>query len=144
MISLAHRVKQVRARARVQRWEYRQRHTAHGAWFRFRRALSFADRAYSISEADAAVLIAGGAQVDAGGRDLEPPRTLLWVRDAQIAGLESARPLALLLGPALLEPRWIALVPFDALGPPGPPPHGRQCPGCRACPVATPGAARVV
>ena len=122
MISLAYRVKQVRARARVRRWEYRQRNTAHGAWFRFRRALSFADCAYAISEADAASLIAGGAQLDVGGRDLEPPRTLLWIRRDQVAGLESAQPIALHLGPALLEPRWIALVPFDDLGPPGPPP----------------------
>ena len=74
------------------------------------------------SEAEAESLIMDGAQVDLGGRDLEPPRTLLWIRRDQIADLDSARPLALHLGPPLLEPRWIALVPFDELGPPGPPP----------------------
>lgn len=122
MTALAYRVKQARARARVRRWEYRQRNTAHGAWFRFRRALAFAETAYAISEADAAHLIAGGALVDCGGRDLEPRRTLVWIRREDAAALESACALTLQLGPALLEPRWIALIPFDQLGPPGPPP----------------------
>jgi hypothetical protein len=122
LTALSHRVKQVRARARVRRWEYRQRHTSHGAWYRFRRALGFAERAYVITDAQARSLIGAGATVDVGGRDLEPPRTLVWIRRDQVAELESAQPLVLRLGPALLEPRWIALVPFDDLGPPGPPP----------------------
>ena len=122
MTALAYRVKQVRAHARIRRWEYRQRNTAHGAWFRFRRALGFAERAYALSEEDAAQLIRDGASTDVGGRDLEPPRTLLWIRADQLSSIPTARPLPLPLGPELLGPRWIALVPFEGLGPPGPPP----------------------
>ena len=122
MTALAYRVKQVRARARVRRWAYRQRNTAHGAWFRFRRALGFADPAYAISEEDAARLIRDGAPIDVGGRDLEPPRTLLWIRPDQLSSVPTARALALQLGPDLFEPRGIALIPFEGRGPPGPPP----------------------
>jgi hypothetical protein len=42
MKTIAERVKAVRARARVRRWEYRQRNLAHGAWDRFRAALAHA------------------------------------------------------------------------------------------------------
>jgi hypothetical protein len=74
------------------------------------------------TEAEALRLIEGGAAVDVGGRDLEPPRTLVWIRREQVGDLAGAQPIALELGPALLEPRWLALVAFADLGPPGPPP----------------------
>jgi len=118
MSSIARQVKQVKARARVRAWEYRQRNHAHGAWLRYRRALAFADRAFAIDESLAGELLARDAVLDEGGQALVPVRTLVWITRDQAAGLRGARPLRLQLGPALLNEPWIALVPFDEIGVP--------------------------
>jgi hypothetical protein len=115
---LSQRVAAVISRARVRRWEYRQRNLAHGAWYRFRRALAFAELGFAVSEEDAQALLAGGAPRDRGGSDLEPPRTVLWIRRNQIASLTNARPLMLRLDAEMLAERFIALVPFGVDPPP--------------------------
>jgi hypothetical protein len=112
-MTIAGRVKAVRARARVRRWEYRQRNLAHGAWDRFRAALAHAREAYAIDDATARALIAEGYVADDRGRGLEPPRTLVWVPANRITGLPVARPLALRLDAELLAARCLALVPFQ-------------------------------
>ncbi len=118
--SIGRRVAAVRSRARVRRWEYRQRNLAHGAWYRLRRALTFAEQAFSIDEAEAHELLAAGAARDTAGADLEPPRVLVWIERAQLPRLRTARPLRLKLDAALLSARWIALVPFGDRPPPAP------------------------
>jgi hypothetical protein len=112
-MTIAERVKAVRARALIRRWEYRQRNLAHGAWDRFRTALSRARCAYAIDEATAAVLLAEGFASDDRGRGLEPPRTLVWITEDRAAHLAGARPLALRLDAELLAARCLALVPFS-------------------------------
>ena len=79
-MTIAERVKAVRARARIRRWEYRQRNLAHGAWARFRAALAHAREAYAIDDATVAALIAEGFIVDDRGRGLEPPRHIVDLR----------------------------------------------------------------
>jgi MoxR-like ATPase len=111
-MTLAERVKAVRARARVRRWEYRQRNLAHGAWDRFRTALAHARAAYAIDEATAAALLAEGCLADDRGRGLEPPRTLIWISEERARTITGARPIALRLDAELLAARWLALVPF--------------------------------
>jgi hypothetical protein len=111
-MTIADRVKMVKARALVRRWEYRQRNLAHRAWDRFRNALAHASEAYAIDEATAAALLAEGCQGDDRGRGLEPPRVLVWVSAERAAGLAGARPIELRMGPELLAARWLALVPF--------------------------------
>jgi hypothetical protein len=111
-MTIAVRVKAVRARARVRRWEYRQRNLAHGAWDRFRAALAHAREAYVIDDATAAALVDEGYASDDRGRGLEPPRTLIWVTTDRVAGLRDARPIELRLGAELLAARCLALVPF--------------------------------
>lgn len=111
-MTIAERVKAIRARARVRRWEYRQRNLAHGAWDRFRAALAHAREAYAIDETTAAMLIAEGFTADDRGRGLEPPRTLVWITAERVARLADARPIALRLDAELLAERWLALVPF--------------------------------
>ena len=113
-MTIATRVKAVHARARVRRWEYRQRNLAHGAWDRFRAALAHANEAYAIDEATAAALLAEGYASDDRGRGLEPGRTLIWVTADRAAGLSGARPIALRLDADLLAARWLALVPFGS------------------------------
>jgi len=120
MSSIAQRVKEIKARARVRAWEYRQRHHAHGAWLRYRRPLSMADLAYAIDEAQARQLLAQGSVLDQGGQALAPTRSLVWITREQAAGLAAARPLRLRLDAAMLGEPWVALVPFDEIGVPPP------------------------
>lgn len=111
-MTIAARVKAVRARARVRRWEYRQRNLAHGAWDRFRAALAHASEAYVIDDATASALIVEGYASDDRGRGLEPPRTLVWITAERARLLHGARPIELRLDAALLGARCLALVPF--------------------------------
>jgi hypothetical protein len=111
-MTIAERVKAVRARARVRRWEYRQRNLAHGAWARFRAALAHAREAYAIDDATAAALIAEGFNVDDRGGGLEPPRTIVWITAERASRFTGARPIALRLDAELLAARCLALVPF--------------------------------
>jgi len=111
-MTLAERVKQVRARARIRQWEYRQRNLAHGAWGRFRTALAHAREAYAIDDATADALLAEGFTDDDRGRGLEPPRTLVWITAERAARLAHAKPLVLRLDAELLAARCLALVPF--------------------------------
>jgi hypothetical protein len=112
-MTIAERVKAVRARARVRRWEYRQRNLAHGAWDRFRAALAHARDAYAIDDATVAALLAEGFAADDRGRGLEPPRILVWITAERAATLAGARPIDLRLDAALLAARCLALVPFS-------------------------------
>ena len=111
-MTIALRVKAVRARARVRRWEYRQRNLAHGAWDRFRAALAHAQEAYAIDDATADALVAEGYETDDRGGGLEPARTLVWITADRAARLTSARSIALRLDAELLAARCLALVPF--------------------------------
>ena len=111
-MTLAERVKAVRARAQVRRWEYRQRNLAHGAWARFRAALAHARQAYAIDEATADALLAEGSVSDERGRGLEPPRTIVWITAERAARIVDPRPLELKLDAELLAARYLALVPF--------------------------------
>ena len=111
-MTTAERVKAVRARARIRRWEYRQRNLAHGAWARFRAALAHAREAYAIDDATAAALIAEGFIIDDRGRGLEPPRAIVWITVERAGRLTGARPIALRLDAELLAARCLVLVPF--------------------------------
>jgi hypothetical protein len=111
-MTIAERVKAVRARARVRRWEYRQRNLAHGAWDRFRAALAHAREAYAIDDATAAALLAEGFAADDRGCGLEPPRMIVWIPAERAGRLTDARPIALRLDSELLAARCLALVPF--------------------------------
>lgn len=111
-MTIAERVKAVRARARIRRWEYRQRNLAHGSWGRFRAALAHAREAYVIDDATAAALLAEGYQADDRSRGLEPPRSLVWISAERAARLANARPIALRLDAELLAASHMALVPF--------------------------------
>ena len=111
-MTLTDRVKAVHARARIQRWEYRQRNLAHGTWGRFRAALTHAREAYAIDDTTAAALLAEGFAADDRGEGLEPPRTLVWITAERAACLVDARPLVIRLDAELLAARCMALVPF--------------------------------
>jgi hypothetical protein len=111
-MTTADQVKAVRARARIRKWEYRQRNLAHGAWGRFRAALAHAREAYAIDDATAALLLAEGFVADERGQGLEPPRAIIWITADRAAGLTDARVLPLRLDATMLASRCLALVAF--------------------------------
>ncbi|KAB2896150.1 MAG: hypothetical protein F9K40_15045 [Kofleriaceae bacterium] len=112
-MSHARRVKEVRARARVQRWGFRQRALARGAWDRFRLALALARDAYAIDEQTHADLLAEGFRTDDAGAGLEPARRIVWITEARAATLATPK-LAMHLDAAMLATTCLALVPFTA------------------------------
>jgi hypothetical protein len=109
---LQRRAAEVRARAAVRRWEYRQRHHAKGSWYRLRRVLVDANEAFVISEADAAALLEEGYQPQAVGLELQPPKLLLFVPRERVLRIAGARQIALHLNAELLTARFVALVGF--------------------------------
>lgn len=108
----AERVRRVRARCRILRWEYRQRHLAHGAWGKFREALAMAAVAYAIDPATADALVGEGFRTDERGARLEPPRRIVWITEDRATRLLQARPLALHLDADMLAATTLALVGF--------------------------------
>jgi len=113
--SMHRRVRQVRSRAAVRAWEYRQRHLAKGVWFRLRRLLAEASSAWEIPEAACSRLMTEGFCPEAVGEELEPRKTLLFVPETRLSGIPDRRLLPLRLGPELLAARHIALVRFPRL-----------------------------
>jgi hypothetical protein len=112
-VNHARRVKEIRARVRVQRWRYRQRDLASGAWDRFREALAMARVAYAIDEVQYAALVAEGLPTDDRGRSLMPERRIVWLSADRARALGAPR-IDLHLNAAMLACTYLALVPFEA------------------------------
>ena len=109
---LQKRLRRARARATRMRWESRQRHCAAGSWFRLRRVLADAARAWAIDEQDMLVLVAEGHIPEPVGGALHPTRVIVFASAGRIATIEGRRPLALHLDADLLAARWIVLERF--------------------------------
>jgi hypothetical protein len=114
--ALERRIRQWRSRVLVRSWDYRQRRHARGIWFRLRRLLADASQAYAITRQDADALIAEGHQVESVGKELEPPKLIVFASAARVAGIASRRPLAVRLSADLMQADSLALVPFHGEG----------------------------
>jgi hypothetical protein len=101
--ALERRVREVRSRVAVRAWEYRQRHHAKGVWMRLRRILVDAEAAYVIPGGEAERLVAEGFRPEAVGRELEPPKVILFLPAERVARLTGARGIPVRLGAELLE-----------------------------------------
>ena len=113
MDRMRERARAVRARAAIQRWNYRQRNLAAGVWFRLRRVLAGARAAYDLSEEDAERLIAEGYRLEPCGQAITPEKMILFVDETRLSTLRSPRPIPVGLGPDFLAARAVALMPFD-------------------------------
>ena len=109
----AQRIREIQARGRIRRWEYRQRNLAHGAWLRFRTALAHAERAFHVSPELYESLVASGGKVDERGAGLQPPRRIVWITSTQV--LDGAHELGLRLDADMLAAEHLALVSFARL-----------------------------
>ena len=117
----AARVRAIRSRAMVRRWELRQRGHAAGVWDRVAGVLTHARRAWAIQDDDAERLIAAGHSPDPAGLELQPARRLFFLSEAEIASLSSAQPVLLRASVELLNCRNLALVPFASVDQPSEP-----------------------
>lgn len=107
--ALRRRARDVRSRALVRRWEYRQRHHAKGSWGRLRRALAEAEAAWSVPEREIRRLRAQGYPSEPVGAEFEPPKEILWVPREVVETLADAVSLPLRLGPEILSARFLVL-----------------------------------
>lgn len=108
----ARRVKQVRSRVTVRRWEFRQRHLARGAWHRFRLALAAASEAYAIDERELETFVDEGCRFDDRGAGLDPAKQIVWISAERAATLPAGKRLEMRLDASMLAARRLALVPF--------------------------------
>jgi hypothetical protein len=112
LLALQRRVREIRSRAAIRAWDFRQRHYARGVWLRLRRLLVDASETYVLGEDEARLLLADGLQPDPVGLELEPPKSIFVVERARLEKLAGKRAIATSLGPELLEARILALVPW--------------------------------
>lgn len=111
--SLEYRLRQHRRRMIVRSREYRQRRHAHGVWFRLRRVLANARTAHVISGEDARRLMAEGRRPEAVGRELDPPKLIIFAPAERVARIASAQPVEVRLTAEVLAAECLALTPFD-------------------------------
>lgn len=122
--ALERRLRQLRSRAAVRAWAYRQRRHAHGVWGRLRRVLADARAAWAIPAAEARRLVDEGFPAAPVGGELEPPRLVVFAPASRIARVAGARAVELRLGTDLLAAESLALEPFGP-GPAGSSPGSR-------------------
>ena len=111
--ALESRLGRRRARLLARSFAYRQRHHAHGVWFRLRRALTAASAAFVIPPEEARTLMAEGHRAAPVGEELEPPKLIVFVPVDRIARIAAAQPVAVRLSADVLAAEGLALVPFD-------------------------------
>ncbi len=110
--ALERRLRRHRSRLAVRAWEYRQRNHARGVWYRLRRVMAEAARAFVVTDEDARALLAEGYRAEPVGRQLQPEKTIVFVPAERMLRVPGAREVPVSLGADLLEARCIALVPF--------------------------------
>jgi hypothetical protein len=111
---LHERLRGIRARVAIRKWEARQAAHAGGVWFRLNLLLASTRCALVITAEEAAALRAAGFEPESVGAELEPPKLLFVVSEDMVppsirgteVPLHDAR--QILLAPALL------LIPFRA------------------------------
>jgi hypothetical protein len=111
MTELLHqRVRALRQRLTIRAWEYRQRNTSKGTWFRIRRVLVDAAQVYAIDDRDAEVLSSEGYVPAAAFLEIQPPKRAFLIPAAWLDRLPSRCRLPVRLSAALLTAKNLALV----------------------------------
>jgi hypothetical protein len=110
---LHQRLRQMKARIAIQKWEARQVNHAGGVWFRLQRLLSDTRRALVISADEAAILLAAGFESHPVGHELQPPKELFVIPEAAVPRNVTGREIALQDGQAILHASAMILIPFE-------------------------------
>jgi len=107
---LHERVRGVHERSLIRAWEYRQRGSSNGVWYRFRRVLVDAAEAWIIDEADADQLEARGHIPHPVGRELVPPKRLFFLAVEELEAVPHRRQVPVRLHSELLLARSLAFL----------------------------------
>ena len=107
---LQRRARAIRQRLAVRAWEYRQRNTSKGTWFRIRRVLVDAARAYVIDDRDAAALLKEGFAPAPAFLEIQPPKRVFFIPATRLEALSSRCELPVRLSAELLAAQSLALV----------------------------------
>lgn len=113
-VDLERRAREVRSRAVVRAWEYRQRNLSRGVWYRFRRLLVDARECWEISASEAERLVVEGYEPDPVGSELQPPKQVFVVGVERCSAIEDRRQLDVRLSSELLAATHLVLVPFES------------------------------
>jgi hypothetical protein len=106
------RLRSMRARAAIKRYEIRQIAHAGGVWFRLRRLLVDADRVLLVSPDQAARLLAEGFAAHAVGAEFEPAKTIIVVPPDLARRLPAAREVRPAMSAEILSAGCLVLVGF--------------------------------
>jgi len=111
--TLHRRLREMRARAAIRKWEARQINHARGAWFRFELLLAHAERALAVTPEEVEMLRASGIEEDPIGGEFEP-RKFIFVISADRLPLQiSGRDVPLQDKRRILMEPALVLFPFS-------------------------------
>jgi hypothetical protein len=110
--SLYRRLREIRARAAIQKWEARQVNHAHGVWFRLQMLLAETRRALAISAEEASILRGSGFEPHPIGAELEPPKLLFVVSNGMLPPSIQGREVPLQDAQQILLSSVLVLIPF--------------------------------
>jgi hypothetical protein len=110
--SLARRLSRARSRWLACRHEARQRELSAGVWYRLRRLLADAERAFVIPLEELRALEAEGFAGEPAGLQVEPPLRLLFLPAARAEAIAVRREIPVRLSLEFLTAPAVALVAF--------------------------------
>lgn len=111
---LHQRLRELRARLTIRKWEMRQIDHAGGVWFRLQRLLASTRRALIITTEETAAMRAAGFESHAVGRELEPPKELFVIAEDSIPPEVRGREIPLYEAREILCASAMILIPFDS------------------------------
>jgi hypothetical protein len=112
------RVRQMSERALIRAWEYRQRNLSKGVWFRLRRVLTDASRAFVVTAEQANQLESMGCHPLPIGEELEPKKRIFMLHEQQLANSSAYRRVPVRLSREILDAPNLVLVSFVSDGSP--------------------------
>ena len=110
---LHQRLREMRARIAIRKWEMRQANLAGGVWGRLERLLADTRRALVISSEEVARLRAAGFESHPVGRELEPPKELFVIPEAALPAEVNGREVPLQDTQQILRAPAMVLIPFQ-------------------------------
>ena len=107
------RIRQVRSRASVLKWQARQAKYSHGVWYRLGRLLAEAEEMYALDDAAMDELLAEGFANTLPAQEIVPPKRIVFAPRERMAGFANRRRLPMRVGSEFLAARNVVLVRFE-------------------------------
>jgi hypothetical protein len=107
------RLRQLRARVAIRKWEIRQLPHAGGVWFRFELLLARTRRALAITGEEEEILRAAGIDQHKVGAELEPPKTIFVLSEKQLPASVGGQEVPLQELQQILAAKSLILIPFE-------------------------------